>query len=112
MSVLTRVLTRSPITVASRLPASRASLSRQEIITTDRLDDAQLRRWVDGRDPHTDERRGRDLSSPEADLILDGTINAPKSYSIAALINPDLAREFEELQDRLRDRVIMIWQRS
>jgi len=82
------------------------------IITTDRLDDAQLRRWVDGRDPHTNERRGRDLSSPEADLILDGTINAPKSYSIAALINPELAREFEELQDRLRDRIIMIWQRE
>jgi len=82
------------------------------VITTDLLDDVQLRRWVDGRDPHTDERRGRDLSSPEADLILDGTINAPKSYSIAALINPDLAREFEELQDRLRDRIVTIWQRE
>jgi exodeoxyribonuclease V alpha subunit len=82
------------------------------VITTDLLDDAQLRRWVDGRDPLTDERRGRDLSSPEADLILDGTINAPKSYSIAALINPDLAREFEGLQDRLRDRVITMWQRE
>ena len=82
------------------------------VITTDLLDDVQLRRWVDGRDPHTDERRGRDLSSPEADLILDGTINAPKSYSIAALINPDLAREFEDLQDRLRGRIIRIWQRE
>lgn len=82
------------------------------LITADTLDEPQLRRWVDGRDPDSDERRGRDLSSPDADLILDGTINAPKSYSIAALINPDLAREFEELQDRLRDRIIMIWQRE
>ena len=71
-----------------------------------------LRRWVDGRDPDTDERRGRELSSPKADLILDGTINAPKSYSIAALINPDLAAEFEALQDRLRDRIITTWQRE
>lgn len=82
------------------------------IITTDTLEETQLRRWVDGRDPKTDERRGRDLSSPDADLILDGTINAPKSYSIAALINPDLALEFEELQDRLRDRIITTWQRE
>ncbi|WP_292836827.1 MobF family relaxase [Microbacterium sp.] len=82
------------------------------VITTDTLDETQLRRWVDGRDPETDERRGRDLSSPDADLILDGTINAPKSYSIAALITPDLAREFEELQDRLRDRIITTWQRE
>lgn len=82
------------------------------VISTDLLDPTGLRRWVDGRDPLTDERRGRDLSSPDADLILDGTINAPKSYSIAALINLDLAREFEELQDRLRDRIITTWQRE
>ncbi|WP_349426549.1 AAA family ATPase [Microbacterium sp. LWS13-1.2] len=80
------------------------------VITTDTLDEQQLRRWVDGRDPATDERRGRDLTSPDADLILDGTINAPKSYSIAAMINPDLADEFEALQDRLRDRIIKTWQ--
>ncbi|MFB8146650.1 AAA family ATPase [Microbacterium sp. NPDC056003] len=79
-------------------------------IGTDALDEQQLRRWVDGRDPDTDERRGRDLTSPDADLILDGTINAPKSYSIAAMINFELAREFEALQDRLRDRIVMTWQ--
>ena len=81
-------------------------------VVTDSLDETQLRRWVDGRDPATDDRRGRDLTSPDADLILDGTINAPKSYSIAAMINPDLAREFEQLQDRLRDRIITTWQRE
>lgn len=79
-------------------------------IVTDSLDAMQLRKWVDGRDPSTDDRRGRDLTSPDADLILDGTINAPKSYSIAAMINSDLAREFEELQDRLRERIITTWQ--
>ena len=79
-------------------------------IAADALNEEQLRRWVDGRDPATDERRGRDLTSPDADLILDGTINAPKSYSIAAMLNADLAAEFEALQDRLRDRVITTWQ--
>ncbi len=82
------------------------------MIRTDGLDEAALRRWVDGCDPATGERRGRDLRSADADLILDGTINAPKSYSIAALIHPELAREFEALQDRLRERVITTWQRE
>ncbi|WP_396655617.1 MobF family relaxase [Microbacterium sp.] len=81
-------------------------------IHTDTLDEEGLRRWVDARDPETDERRGRDLTSPDADLILDGTINAPKSYSIVALITPELAAEFEALQDRLRDRIITLWQRE
>ncbi|KQP67860.1 hypothetical protein ASF40_20100 [Microbacterium sp. Leaf288] len=80
------------------------------MIRTDLLDETALRRWVDGCDPVTGERRGRDLRSADADLILDGTINAPKSYSIAALINPELAAAFEALQDRLRDRIITTWQ--
>lgn len=77
-----------------------------------RLTAEELRRWVDGRDPQTDLVRGRELTSPQADLILDGTINAPKSYSVAALIHPDLAAQFEALQDRLRDRIITTWQRE
>ncbi|WP_239539363.1 AAA family ATPase [Microbacterium sp. B35-04] len=81
-------------------------------ISIDSLDAEELRRWVDGHDPHTDEHRGRELMSSTADLILDGTINAPKSYSIAALISGELAAEFEALQDRLRDRVITTWQRE
>jgi energy-coupling factor transporter ATP-binding protein EcfA2 len=60
----------------------------------------------------TGERRGRDLQSADADLILDGTTNFPKSYSIAALIHAELAREFEALQDRLRDLIITTWQRE
>jgi exodeoxyribonuclease V alpha subunit len=78
----------------------------------DELDREQLAAWVDGLDPLTGERRGRDLSAPNADLVLDGTINAPKSYSLVALLHPELAGEFEALQDRLRDRIITTWQRE
>lgn len=81
-------------------------------VTVDQLDAERLGVWVDGRDPETGERRGRELASPDADLVLDGTINAPKSYSIAALLHPELAAEYERLQDRLRDQVITTWQRE
>ncbi|GAA1969013.1 hypothetical protein GCM10009776_35130 [Microbacterium deminutum] len=96
----------------SNVDATRATRFTVEdgAITVDGLRPEELRRWVDGHDPLTDAHRGRELTSPTADLILDGTINAPKSYSIATLINSDLAFEFEALQDRLRDRIITLWQ--
>ncbi|SDH62124.1 TrwC relaxase [Leifsonia sp. 98AMF] len=78
---------------------------RDDLLSRDRL-----KAWVDGLDPLTGERRGRDLESPVADLILDATINAPKSFSIAAMLDPDLAAAYEDLQDRLRDRIIKLWQ--
>lgn len=84
--------------------------ARSGAVTPDRLTRDQLTAWVDGVDPMTGERRGRALSSPTADLLLDGTINAPKSFSLVALLHPELAVAFEALQDRLRDRVIRLWQ--
>lgn len=78
---------------------------RDDLLTRD-----QLKYWVDGLDPLTGERRGRDLESPVADLLLDATINAPKSFSIAAMLDHDLAAAYEDLQDRLRDRIIKLWQ--
>lgn len=79
------------------------------VIERDQLKAKQLALWVDGCDPGSGERRGRQLDSPHADLVLDSTVNAPKSFSIAALIHPVLGAEFEALQDRLRDRIISTW---
>ncbi|MBO1741652.1 AAA family ATPase [Leifsonia sp. TF02-11] len=79
-------------------------------IREDLLTRSQLKDWVDGVDPLSGERRGRDLESPVADLILDATINAPKSFSIAAMLDADLAAAYEDLQDRLRDRIVKLWQ--
>ncbi len=81
-------------------------------ITSDKLTAGGLRVWLTGHDPVTGEERGRSRLSPDADLVLDGTINHPKSYSIAALLHPDLATEFEALQDRLRNRILLTWQKE
>ncbi|MFD0788948.1 AAA family ATPase [Microbacterium insulae] len=80
------------------------------IITSDELTAGGLRVWLTGHDPVTGEERGHQRLSPDADLLLDGTLNHPKSYSIAALLHPELATEFEALQDRLRDRILLTWQ--
>ena len=80
------------------------------VITSDELTARSLRVWLTGHDPVTGEERGHQRLSPDADLLLDGTLNHPKSYSIAALLHPELATEFEALQDRLRARILLTWQ--
>ena len=80
------------------------------VITADELSSEGLRVWLTGHDPVTGEERGHQRLSPDADLLLDGTLNHPKSYSIAALLHPELAAEFEALQDRLRERILLTWQ--
>jgi exodeoxyribonuclease V alpha subunit len=94
--------------------ASGSSVSRfivaNGVITSDELTVGGLRVWLTGHDPVTGEERGHQRLSPDADLLLDGTINHPKSYSIAALLHPELAAEFEALQDRLRERILLTWQ--
>lgn len=88
---------------ATRFTAVSDSIARDE------LDAVALQRWIQGENPATGEPRGLVHRSENADLILDGTINFPKSYSIAALLDPELAAEFEALQDRMRDRTITLW---
>src|SRR3546814_20920144 len=44
--------------------------------------------------------------------VCSSDLNHPKSYSIAALLHPELANEFEALQDRLRDQILLTWQRE
>lgn len=80
-------------------------------ISVDQLDRAGLARWVDDDDPGTGERPVRELSFADADLVLDGTIKEPKSYSLVALLNPKLAAEFEALQGRLGEQILLTWQR-
>lgn len=79
-------------------------------IISDELTAGGLRVWLTGHDPITGEERGHQRLRPDADLLLDGTLNHPKSYSLAALLHPELASEFEALQDRLRDRILVMWQ--
>jgi len=82
------------------------------MVARDSLDTDQLRHWIQGGNPHTGTQRGRPHCTDNTGLLLDGTINFPKSYSVAALLDPALAHEFEALQDRIRDRTILLWQRE
>jgi DNA transposition AAA+ family ATPase len=103
-------------TLAQYSNAGGASVTRfiaqEGELRSDELSSSALQVWLTGHDPVTGEERGRQRLSADADLVLDGTVNAPKSFSIAALLHPALGTEFEALQDRLRDRIILTWQRE
>jgi len=101
---------------ASYATAETSTMTRFTVTATgveeDELDAGALARWVDGSDPLTGERRGWELTGPDADLLLDGTMNMPKSFSLAVLLSPELRSEFDGLQDRIRDRTLRLWQRE
>ena len=81
-------------------------------VTTDTVDKVGLRAWIGGADPVTGDLRGREMPSPNADLLLDATVNASKTFSVAAMLDPDLAAAYEQLEDRIRDRAIRMWQQE
>ncbi len=101
---------------AARYAGDGATVTRFTVVNgavaRDELDAARLRRWIQGDDPLTGTQRGRPHCTDNADLLLDGTINFPKSYSIVSLLIPELAIEFESLQDRMRDHTVCLWQRE
>lgn len=106
----------TPAGVARALGYAPESVTRfvveDERVTSDQLDRQQLAAWVAGRDPDTEVLRGVRNPSPRADLLLDATINASKSFSIAAILDPEIAAAYDALQDRLRERIILAWQRE
>ncbi len=83
--------------------------ARADGIQRDRLDTEQLSAWIDGVDPETGEQRGRTMTSPDAHLLYDATINAPKSYSLAAVLHPELREEFDALMDRVTEQTVTAW---
>lgn len=78
-------------------------------IREDRLDQDELRAWIDATDPATEEQRGRTMTSPDAHLLYDATINAPKSYSLACILDPDLREEYDALMDRVTEQTVTAW---
>lgn len=78
-------------------------------LQADKLDADKLRSWIDGRDPQSGEQRGRAYVSPESHLLYDSTINAPKTYSLAGVLHPELREEFEALMQRVTEQTVISW---
>src|SRR3954471_11011649 len=62
--------------------------------------------WVAGRDPDTGEPRGRLRGDAHAVRFAEVAINGPKSWSLAAVLHPDIAAAYDAAQDRAAEQII------
>ena len=63
-------------------------------------------RWVAGHDPETGAARGRLRRDANAVRFVEITVNGPKTWSLAAALDPEVAGAFEAAQDRAAEQII------
>ncbi|GAB3355427.1 MobF family relaxase [Modestobacter lapidis] len=62
--------------------------------------------WVAGRDPDTGEPRGQLRTDEHAVRFAEVVVNGPKTWSLAAALDPDIATAYEAAQDRAAEQII------
>src|SRR3954469_13954957 len=62
--------------------------------------------WVAGRDPDTGEPRGRLRDDAHAVRFTEVAVNGPKTWSLAAVLHPDIAAAYDAAQDRAAEQII------
>jgi exodeoxyribonuclease V alpha subunit len=62
--------------------------------------------WVAGRDPSSDEPRGRLRCDGRAVRFVEVVVNGPKSWSLAAALHPEIAAAYDAAQDRAATQII------
>src|SRR4051794_26659435 len=62
--------------------------------------------WVAGRDPGTGEPRGQSRCDGHAVRFVEGGVNGPKTWSLAAGLHPDIARAYAAAQARAAGQII------
>jgi exodeoxyribonuclease V alpha subunit len=62
--------------------------------------------WVAGRDPDTEEPRGRLRTDGRAVRFVEVVVNGPKSWSLAAALHPDIAASYDAAQDPAAEQVL------
>lgn len=70
------------------------------------LDGDAYERWVAGHDPATDEAWGRHRRDGSGVRFVEITVNGPKTWSLAAALDPTVAVAYDAAQDRAAQQVI------
>lgn len=70
------------------------------------LDGDGYEQWVAGRDPVTGQARGRLRQDAQAVRFVEVTVNGPKTWSLAAALNPEVAAAYDAAQDRAAEQII------
>src|SRR5947209_8238402 len=62
--------------------------------------------WVAGRDPQSGEPRGRLRADARAVRFVEVVVNGPKSWSLGAVLHPDIATAYDAAQDRAAAQIL------
>ncbi|MCU1616473.1 MAG: trwC5 [Frankiales bacterium] len=92
--------------------AEGTGLARRYTATTERVAEQPplggdaYEAWVAGRDAVTGQPRGRLRTDDRAVRFVEVIVNGPKSWSLAAVLHPDIAAAYDAAQDRAAEQVI------
>ncbi len=70
------------------------------------LDGDGYEQWVAGRDPESGQARDRRRENGNPVRFVEITVNGPKTWSLAAALNPEVSAAYDAAQDRAAEQVI------
>ena len=70
------------------------------------LDGSSYERWVAGRVVETDEPKGRLRSDDQAVRFVEVTVNGPKTWSLAAVLDPEIAAAYDGAQNHAATQIV------
>jgi exodeoxyribonuclease V alpha subunit len=70
------------------------------------MDGPTYERWVAGRIVETDRPKGRLRSDDQAVRFVEVTVNGPKTWSLAAALDPEVAAAYDAAQDRAAHQIV------
>ena len=86
--------------------ASRLVANRESVLALAPMDGPAYERWVAGRTVETDQPKGRLRSDDQAVRFVEVTVNGPKTWSLAAALDPEVAAAYDAAQDRAAHQVV------
>lgn len=76
------------------------------VVAVGALDGDGYEAWVAGLDPLTNEPRGRLRQDANAVRFVEVVVNGPKTWSLAAALDPEVAEAYDAAQDRAAGQII------
>ena len=86
--------------------AARLIGTREGLFEDVPLDGPAYERWVAGRVVETDRPKGRLRTDDQAVRFVEVTVNGPKSWSLAAVLDPEIAAAYDAAQDRAATQIV------
>jgi exodeoxyribonuclease V alpha subunit len=86
--------------------AARLVANRNGVFELAPLDGPAYERWVAGRVVETDRPKGRLRSDDQAVRFVEVTVNGPKTWSLAAVLDPEVAAAYDVAQDRAATQIV------